>query len=120
MPCASRSKNMRHDLFGQRLVKVGAVHAVLFLDDVAGCESVADGKTVRAVVAFAPPAVEDAEVQAAVAAGLHAAGAGGFERAARVVQPDVAAGHHLPRDVDVVIFDEHEVARQVRCACSGE
>ena len=69
----------------------------------------ADGEAVGAVVAFAPPAVEDAQVQAAVAAGLHAAGAGGFQRTARVVQPDVAAGHHLPRHVHVVVLDEHQV-----------
>ena len=110
MPCASRLKNIGHDLFGQRLVKVRAVHAVLFLD-VVGLRIAADGKAVRAVVTFAPPAVEDAHVHAAVAARLHAAGAGGFERAARIVQPDVAAGDHLPRDVDVVIFEEHEIAR---------
>ena len=73
---------------------------------------VADGEAVGAVVAFAPPAVEDAEVQAAVAAGLHAAGAGGFERTPRIVQPDVAAGNHLPGDVDVVVFHEHQVAGQ--------
>ncbi len=69
---------------------------------------------VGAVVAFAPPAVEDAQVQAAVTAGLHAAGAGGLERAARVVQPDVAAAHHLARDVDVVVLDEHEPPREAR------
>ena len=100
-----------HDLFGEGLVKVRAVHAVLFLD-VGGMRIAADGEAVGAVVAFAPPAVQDAEVQAAVATGLHAAGAGGFERAARVVQPDVAAGHHLARDVDVVVLDEHQVARE--------
>ena len=105
--------------FGQRLVKIRAVHAVLFLD-VVRVRIVADGEAVGAVVAFAPPAVQDAQVQAAVAAGLHAAGAGGFERTARIVQPDVAAGNHLPRDMDVVIFDEHQTALAVRCICSDE
>ena len=73
---------------------------------------VADGKTIRAVVAFAPPAVQNAEVQAAMAAGFLAAGAGSFERTARIVQPNVAAGNHLPRDMDVVILDEDQVALQ--------
>ena len=77
-----------------------------------GVRIVADGKAVCAVVAFAPPAVQDAEIQAAVAAGFHAAGAGGFERAARIVQPDVAAGNHLPRDMDVVVLDENQMAFQ--------
>ena len=101
----------RNDLFGKRLVKIGAVHAVLFLD-IIRVGIAADGKPVGAVVAFAPPAVEDAEIQTAIAAGLHAAGAGGFQRAARVVQPHVTAGNHLPRDVNVVVFDKHQAAHQ--------
>src|SRR5262245_7584138 len=73
----------------------------------------ADRKTVRAIIAFAPPAIEDAQVQAAVAAGFLAAGTGGFERAARVVQPYVATGNHLARNVHIVILDEDEVALQL-------
>ena len=73
---------------------------------------VADGKAIGAVVAFAPPAIEDAEVQAAVAAGFHAAGAGSFQRPARIVQPDVAAGNHLPRHMDIVVLDENQMALQ--------
>ena len=41
-------------------------------------------------------------------AGLHAAGAGSFERTPRIVQPDVAAGDHLPRNMDVVILNKHQ------------
>ena len=72
----------------------------------------ADGETVGAVVTFAPPAVHDAQVQAAVTTGLLPAGAGGFQGAARIVQPDVAAGNHLPRHMNVIILDEHQVALQ--------
>ena len=91
------------------MIDVGAVLAILFLD-VVGMRVVADGEAVLAVEAFAPPTVEDAEVQAAVAARLHAAGAARFERAARVVQPDIAAAHHLARDMDIVILDEDQFA----------
>src|SRR5262249_48934321 len=66
-----------------------------------------------AVVALAPPAVEDAQVQTTVTARLHAAGAGCLERAPRVVQPDIAAGKHLSCDVHVIVLDEHEVTLQV-------
>ena len=101
----------RNDLLGERPVKIGAVHAVLLLD-IIRVGIAADGKTVGAVVAFAPPAVENAKIQAAIAAGLHAAGAGRFQRTARVVQPHVAAGNHLPCDVNVVVFDKHHAACQ--------
>ena len=93
------------------LIKVRAVALVLFLDGLR-MRIVADGKAVGAVVAFAPPAVEDAQVQAAVAAGLYAAGAGSFQRTARIVQPHVAAGNHLPRDVNIVVLDENQVPLQ--------
>src|SRR4029077_10506056 len=71
-----------------------------------------DGKSVGAVVTLAPPAVEDAEVQATMAAGFHAAGAGCFERSARIVQPDIAARYHLPGDMDIIIFHKHHGPRQ--------
>jgi hypothetical protein len=77
------------NLLGQRLVEVGAVLAVLVFDG-GGMTVGADGETVGAVEAFAPPTVHDAEVQTAVAAGLLAAGAGGFEGTARVVEPNIA------------------------------
>ena len=71
---------------------------------------IADGESIGAVVALTPPAIKNAEVEAAVATGLHATGAGSFERAARIVQPDITAGNHLPADVHVVVLYEHEVA----------
>src|SRR5215472_14225978 len=73
----------------------------------------ADGETVGSVVAFTPPAIKDAEVEAPVAAGFHAAGAGSFERPAGSVEPDIAAGDHLAGDVDVVVLQEDEMALEV-------
>src|SRR2546427_5004995 len=70
-------------------------------------------KAVLPIVTFTPPAVENTQVQAAVAAGFHAAGAGGFQRAAWIVQPNVAARYHLARHVHVVILNEDQMAFQL-------
>src|ERR1700677_3793997 len=48
-----------------------------------------------------------------MAAGFHAAGAAGFERTPWIVKPNIAATDHLAGNMDVVIFYEHEVVRQV-------
>ena len=53
------------------------------------------------------------QVQAAVDADLHAAGARRFQRPARIVQPDVDALHQVAGDVDVVIFDEDHAAAEL-------
>src|SRR5205807_1714409 len=73
----------------------------------------ADGKAVGAVVSLAPPAIEDAHVQTAVATGLHAAGTGGFERTAWRIEPDIASGDHLAGGMHVVVLDKHQVPLQV-------
>src|SRR5665213_3266717 len=104
-------KKQRDDFFGEGLVKVRAVETILFFHTF-GLGIFTDGKAIGLVITFAPPAVEDAQVHAAVAAGFHAARAGSFERTARVIQPDVAAAHHLARNVNIVIFEKHEVARE--------
>src|SRR5258706_10455877 len=73
----------------------------------------ADGKAIGAIVTFAPPAIEDAEIEAAMAAGFHAAGARGLQRAARRIEPDIATRNHLPRHVHVVILDKNQVPLQI-------
>ena len=45
--------------------------------------------------------------------GLHAAGARGLQGAARVVQPDVTASHHLSADMDVVVLQEHQMTLEL-------
>src|SRR5438093_4872497 len=104
---------LRDHLFVQHGEQVLAVAAVLLLDRL-GVRVGSDGEAVGAVVALAPPAVEDAQVEAAVAADFLAARAAGFQRAPRRVQPDVASGDHLAGDVHVVVFDEDERALQLR------
>src|SRR2546423_4200292 len=73
----------------------------------------ADGKAIRAVVAFPPPPIQNAQVQAAMAARFLSAGARGFERPPWVVQPYVAARHHLARDVHIIILDEYDIALEL-------
>src|SRR3989338_11332189 len=53
---------------------------------------------------FTPPAVQDAERRDTVDGGLHAAGARGFERGLRRVEPEVHAGGDQLRQVDAVVF----------------
>src|SRR5258708_40139757 len=72
-----------------------------------------DGEAVSGVIAFTPPAVEDAEIQTAVAAGFHATRARSFQRSARVVKPNVAPGDHLPGDVHIIVFDKNEISLQI-------
>ena len=71
---------------------------------------IADGESIRAVIALAPPSVENAEVNAPMAASLLTARAGRFQRTAGIIQPDVTAGDHLAGDVNIVILNEDEVA----------
>ena len=69
------------------------------------------------VVSLAPPAVEDGlRFEAAVEADLHAAGARGFLRPARVVQPDVDALDQVTGHVDVVVFEEDDPPAKLRPA----
>jgi hypothetical protein len=72
-----------------------------------------DRPAVLAVVALAPPAVEHRQVDGAVDRRLHARGARGFQRVDRVVEPDVDAGHHAPRQVQVVAFDQQDAALEL-------
>src|SRR5213079_3009342 len=58
-------------------------------------------------VAFHPPAVENTQTWHAVQRGLHAAGAGSFERKLRRVEPEVHAGSYLPAELKIVVVEEN-------------
>ena len=77
---------------------------------------VADGPAAGRIFGFVEPAVQDAHVQRAVDAGLHAAGARGFFPAARRVQPDVHAAHQFARHLNRVILHEHHPPGEFRIA----
>ena len=95
----------RDDLVLEQLIKTARVHFALEIDG-AALDLAADGPAVIAVEALAPPAVEHAQIQAAVRRQFHSAGAAGLERAQRIVQPKIDALDEPARDVGVVIFDE--------------
>src|SRR5438477_1139794 len=72
----------------------------------------ANGKSVRAIVAFAPPPIEDAYVEAPMTTRLLPAGPGGFQRPSRIVQPDIAARNQLAGNMNVVVLNKDQVAFQ--------
>ena len=74
--------------------------------------ALADGPADSRSYRLGPPAVEDREVEPAVAAGLHAAGAAGLHGAARGVQPDVHALHQVAGHAHVVVLEEDDAAAQ--------
>jgi len=102
----------RDNLVFQGVVEAEGVAAVLLVG-VVEVGIVTDSPAVAPVVTLPPPAVQNAQIKAAMAGGFHAARAGSLERPARVIQPNVAAGHHLPRDVHVVILEEHQMPAQL-------
>ena len=75
-----------------------------------------NGKAVQAIERFRPPAVEHRQIERAVQHHFLPAGAACLERTARVVEPDVDALHQPPPDVDVVVFDEEQLAGKARIA----
>ena len=67
----------------------------------------ANRPTIVAIVTFAPPAIEHAQIQAAVWRQFHSARAARFQRTQRIVQPKIDALHEPSRDVGVVVLHEN-------------
>ena len=95
------------DLVLEQLVKTGSVHLILEFA-VAVFDLGADRPAILAVIAFTPPAIEHAQVEAAVWWKLHPARATGFERTQRVVQPKIDPLDQTARNVSVIIFDKDD------------
>ncbi|MCK7527457.1 MAG: hypothetical protein MZV64_62555 [Ignavibacteriales bacterium] len=70
----------------------------------------ANGPAVFTVVGFAPPAIQNGEVQRAVDGRLHAGCAAGFQRTTGRVQPHIHTLDQVTRKVHVVIFDEDQAS----------
>src|SRR5205085_4487873 len=68
----------------------------------------ADSPAIFAIVALSPPAVEDTAIGLPIERRLLAAGAAGFMRSNRVVQPEVGARHQVASHVYVVVFQEND------------
>ena len=58
--------------------------------------------------AFDPPAVQNAQARHAIEGRFHPAGARGFERAQRRIEPDVRAGHQFQGEAHAVIRQERD------------
>ncbi len=97
----------RDDLVFEQLIKTAASTS-LWNSTRAVLDLSTDGPAIVAVVAFAPPAIEHAQVKSAVWRQFHSAGAAGFQRAQRIVQPKIDALHEPARDVGVVVFHEND------------
>ena len=101
-----------HLVFQQGIQGGRIVIVALFGAQAAFGHQGADGPAVGAVVAFAPPAVGHAEIEAAVDRHFLAAGAASLVGAAGIVEPDIAALHHQAGDRQAVIFDEEDLAEE--------
>ena len=78
-----------------------------------GVGILANGKAVGAVIPFTPPAIQDAQVETPMAAPFHAARSRCFQGPAGRIQPNIAAGNHLPSHMHIVILQENQAALQV-------
>src|SRR5436309_2335649 len=78
--------------------------------------AVADGPAPRRVLGFIEPAVQDAHIQCAIDAGLHAAGTRGLFAAARRIEPNVDAADQFARHLNGVIFHEYHPPGEFRIA----
>jgi hypothetical protein len=76
----------------------------------------ADRPAVLAVESLDPPAIGDRQVEATVGGDLHARRAARFERADRVVEPHIDALHERAGELDVVVLEEEDLARELRSA----
>ena len=74
----------------------------------------ADGPSILAVVTFAPPTIEDTEVQTAVWRQLHAARSTRFKRTNRVVEPKINPLGQTTSNIRVVIFNKYDPVFKLR------
>src|SRR5438046_2840762 len=74
----------RDDLVLEQLIKAAGIHFVLELDS-AIFDLGADGPPVVSIITFAPPAIQNAEIETAVGRRFHSAGAARFHTTQRIV-----------------------------------
>ena len=73
-----------------------------------------DGPAVVAIVSFAPPSIEDRQVQSAISHHLHATGTGCLQRTSGIIQPDIDTLDQMPTNVHVVVFEEDDTPTKLR------
>src|SRR5260221_3161728 len=70
----------------------------------------ANRPAVPAIVTLGPPAVQDAAIWLPVERCFLAAGTTGFVRTDGVVQPEIGSGNHVPSQLDIIVFQENDLA----------
>ena len=73
-----------------------------------------DTPAVIAVVTLTPPAIQHAEIDRAIEAGLLPRGAARLQRVLGRIQPHVHTGHHEPRQGHVVALQQDDLADEIR------
>ena len=101
----------RNDLVLEQLIQTAGVHFILKFSG-AIVDLGANRPAVAAVVAFAPPAIEHAQVNPAVRRRFHSAGAACFQRSQRMVQPKIDPLHEPACDVAVVVLKKNDAIFQ--------
>src|ERR1700751_6176779 len=62
--------------------------------------------TISSAVTFAPPAIENAKIQATVWRQLHAAGAASFQWPKGIIQPNINSLVKPATDIGILVFNE--------------
>src|SRR5260370_18368262 len=70
----------------------------------------ANRPAVPAIVTLGPPAVQDASIWLPVRRCFLAAGTTGFVRTYRVVQPEIGSGNQVATHLDIIVFQENDLA----------
>ncbi len=70
----------------------------------------ANRPAVPAIVTLGPPAVQDAAIWLPVERCFLAAGTTGFVRTYRVVQPEIGSGNQVASHLDIIVFQENDLA----------
>src|SRR6185369_2103761 len=71
---------------------------------------ITDGPTIVAVIAFVPPAIQDADIQRAIHACFLAARSASLEWRSRIVHPNIDALSKEMRGMNLIVLDERNVS----------
>src|ERR1043166_926334 len=93
----------RHNFLLEQVV-YGATLDVVLVHQVRVLLAGPNRPTIVARIAFAPPAVEDAQVQTAITGGFHTTGPRRFQRPARCIQPETHTLHQVASNVHILVF----------------
>src|SRR4029453_7508519 len=101
----------RKDLVLEQLIKTARVHFILKFRG-AIVDFCTNSPAIAAVVPFAPPAIEHAQIDSAIRSSLHSAGSARLQRAQRMVQPKIDTLPETARNVAVVVLQKNDAIFQ--------